>query len=145
LAAGRGKERVFLDANVLYSAAYLEGSGLLTLWRLSGVELLSSAYAVEEARRNLREDRPGALARLDNLLRKVRTVDEGEGGDTPGSVQLDAKDWPILLAAVRGNAGFLLTGDKRHFGHLYGQTVRAVTVCRPADYLRGHRRRRRKR
>jgi hypothetical protein len=43
-------DRIFLDANVLFSAAYLENSGLGRLWQLEGVELLSSAYAVEEAR-----------------------------------------------------------------------------------------------
>jgi predicted nucleic acid-binding protein len=136
---------VFLDANVLYSAAWLENSGLLRLWRLSGVELLSASYAIAEARRNLSEDRLDALARLDKLLRGVEVVDEGEEISPPGSVQIDPKDKPILLAAVRGNAGFLLTGDKRHFGHLYGQTVRGVTICRPPDYLRGRRLKRRPR
>ncbi len=60
-------DRIFLDANVLFSAAYLENSGLGRLWRLEDAELLSSAYAVEEARRNLALDRPPALARLERL------------------------------------------------------------------------------
>jgi len=131
---------VFLDANVLYSAAWLEDSGLLKLWRLSGLELLSSSYAVEEARRNLSADRLEALTRRDELLRGVEVVEEGEENAPPGSVRIDPKDKPILLAAVRGNAGFLLTGDKRHFGHLYGHTVQGVKICRPADYLRGRKR-----
>ncbi len=136
---------MFLDANVLYSAAYLEGSGLLRLWRLSGVELLSSAYAVAEARRNLSEDRPEALARLDNLLADVRIVEAAGERDDPGAVRIDLKDMPILLAAVRASAAILLTGDKRHFGHLYGQTLRGVGICRSAEYLRGRKRKRRSR
>ena len=60
-------DRVFLDANVLFSAAYLESSGLARLWQLADAELLSSDYAIEEARRNLALDRAPALARLDRL------------------------------------------------------------------------------
>ena len=42
-------DRVFLDANVLFSAAYSEGSRLRELWRLAETELLTSAFALEEA------------------------------------------------------------------------------------------------
>ena len=47
----------FLDANVLFSAAYRSDAGLRKLWRLPGVRIVSSAYAVEEARRNLSQPR----------------------------------------------------------------------------------------
>ena len=50
-------DRVFLDANVLYSAAYLEFSDLGRLCTLDDLLLLlSSDYAIEEARRNLAMD-----------------------------------------------------------------------------------------
>jgi hypothetical protein len=39
-------DRVFLDANVLFSAAYMENSGLGRLWLLDDAKLLSSDYAV---------------------------------------------------------------------------------------------------
>ena len=45
--------RVFLDANILFSAGWREKAGLLRLWRLTDVTLLTSRYAFEEARRNL--------------------------------------------------------------------------------------------
>jgi uncharacterized protein len=57
-------DRIFLDANVLFSAAYLENSRLGRLWQLDDAELLTSAYDVEEAHRNLTLDRASALARL---------------------------------------------------------------------------------
>jgi predicted nucleic acid-binding protein len=47
-------DRVFLDANVLFSAAYHAESGLARLWDREGVQLVTAEYAVEEARRNLR-------------------------------------------------------------------------------------------
>ena len=128
-------DRIFLDANVLYSAAYLERSGLALLWRLKDVALMSSAYAFEEARRNLALDRPPALTRLSRLATAVSIVDAPQGLKLPESVRLDPKDQPILLAAIHGKAGYLLTGDARHFGHLFGKRIEAVMVLRPAQYF----------
>jgi predicted nucleic acid-binding protein len=65
-------DRVFLDANVLLSAAWRSEAALQRL-RLEGVELLSSGYAVEEARRNL--ETPAQRGRLTRLLRRVRLVE----------------------------------------------------------------------
>lgn len=128
-------DRIFLDANVLFSAAYLENSGLGRLWHLEDAELLSSAYAVEEARRNLALDRPPALARLERLTPKLALINPPADLKLPAGVQLDSKDRPILLAAIHGKADFLLTGDGRHFGHLYGRRVEGVMVLRPAQYF----------
>ena len=128
-------DRIFLDANVLFSAAYLENSGLGRLWQLEDAELLSSAHAVEEARRNLALDRPPALARLERLTPKLALINPPADLKLPASVRLDSKDGPILLAAIYGKADFLLTGDGRHFGHLYGKRVEGVIVLRPAQYF----------
>jgi hypothetical protein len=68
-------DTVFLDANVLYSAAYMQFTGLARLWSINDVQLLSSAYAIDEARRNLAKDRPEAIQRLNRLLESVSTVD----------------------------------------------------------------------
>lgn len=37
-------DRIFLDANVLLSAAWRSAAAIQRLWRLEGVELLSSGY-----------------------------------------------------------------------------------------------------
>ncbi len=128
-------DRIFLDANVLFSAAYLESSGLGRLWQLEDAELLSSAYAVEEARRNLALDRPPAVGRLERLTLKLTLVNPPTDLKLPARVRLDSKDRPILVAAIHGKADFLLTGDGRHFGHLYGKRVERVMVLRPAQYF----------
>lgn len=128
-------DRIFLDANVLYSAAYLELAGLARLWSLDDVKLLSSTYAIEEARRNLAADRTEALPRLMRLVEEVSTVDAPHGIRLPSNIRLDVKDQPILLAAIHGNADYLLTGDARHFGHLYGKRIEGVLVLRPAQYF----------
>src|SRR5215831_15740174 len=108
-------DRIFLDANVLFSAAYLENSGLGRLWQLEDAELLSSAYAVEEARRNLAIARPSALARLERLTLNLTLINAPRNFRVRVGVRLDPKDQPILLAAIHGKAHFLLTGDVHHF------------------------------
>jgi len=59
----------------------------------------------------------------------------------PDTIRLDPKDHPILLAAIHGNADYLLTGDARHFGHLYGKRIEGVlVVLRLAQYFQRRRR-----
>jgi len=128
-------DRIFLDANVLFSAAYLEFSGLARLWTLGDVELLSSAYAVEVTRRNLAIDRTEALPRLERLTAAISLVDAPQSFKLPATIRLDQKDQPILLAAIHGKADYLLTGDARHFAHLYGKRIKGVLVLRPAQFF----------
>lgn len=128
-------DRLFLDANILFSAAYRTGAGVGRLWRVRRVQLLTSSFALEEARRNL----PGAdqRARLAELLKKVEV---GEALMLPperrGQIELPKKDWPILGGAVASGATHLITGDQRHFGPYFGCRILGVWVARPADYLR---------
>lgn len=125
-----------MDANVIFSAAYRVDSGVRRLWQLAETELVTSAYAVEEARRNL--GTPERLSGLEELLKAVRLSNllaapaghpgiEGSG--------LPEKDLPILRAAVAANATHLITGDRKHFGHLFGKKVAGVLVVRPSDHL----------
>jgi uncharacterized protein len=63
--------RVFLDANILFSAAYRQDSGIVRLWRLTDVTLITSQYALEEATRNLAISRPESLDRLSRLTSQL--------------------------------------------------------------------------
>jgi predicted nucleic acid-binding protein len=127
-------DRVFLDANVLFSAAYREGAGLLKLWKLADAELITSEYAADEARRNL--DSADARARLEQLVTAVQIVPEGSAELFARVARLAKKDEPILGAAIAAQATHLLTGDLRDFGQLLGRRVRGVLVQTPGDYLR---------
>ena len=118
--------RVFLDANILFSAAYRDGAGLRKLWGLPNVVLLTSGYAVEEARRNL--DTPERRERLEGLLVAVQIVMEAPRTPSPDGARLPEKDQPILRAAIAAGATHLLTGDLRDFGHLFGHRVGGVVV-----------------
>lgn len=127
-------DRVFLDANVLFSAAYRPDAKLLVLWELEDVDRISSTYAVAEARRNLAD--AAQLARLDRLLTGVHIITGTQPRALLDGVDLPAKDWPMLLAAIAAGATHLLTADKRHFGPLYGQVMQGVMVLPPSVYLR---------
>ena len=129
--------RVFLDANVLFSAAYRQKAGLLSLWDVPGAEILTSGYAAEEARRNLSEE--AARSRLEQLLEKTTLVAEAVEVSLPSSIRLPAKDQPILQAAIAAEATHLVTGDLRDFGLLLGRRIAGVQIQTPADFLRGHR------
>lgn len=131
--------RLFLDANVLFTAAHNpEGKAALVV-ELAGREgtwgLVTSGLAAEEARRNLGRKYAGHLLRLEGLLRGIPRVSPPPPHECP--VPLEEKDRPILHAAIVARATHLLTGDIRHFGphrNSPGQTG-GVTVLTVAGFL----------
>lgn len=130
-------DRVFLDANVLFSAAYRQGSGLEGLSGATNITLMSSPYAIEEANRNL--DDGAARSRLHELASALEIVPDIGGAHLPTGVTLPEKELPILLAAIAAAATHLLTGDRAHFGRYFGRRIAGVLVQRPGDYLAARR------
>jgi predicted nucleic acid-binding protein len=129
---------LFLDANVLFSAAYKETSRLGRLWEVPEVELVTSAYVVEEVERNLRDRQRSE--RLQSRIASVRIVSEAPDLETLRSsllpdLKLPPDDLPILVAAIACGATHLLTGDRRHFGPLWCHRMVGVHPMRPAVYL----------
>jgi predicted nucleic acid-binding protein len=114
---------VFLDANILFSAAYRPDAGLKRLWKLPGARMITSAYAIEEAYRNL--DYPKQRKDLEDLLGSVEVIPTAASTDHPlfSNVKLPDKDRPIPLAAIGAGATHLLNGDFQHFGPYYGERV----------------------
>jgi len=128
------KEILFLDANILFSAAYREHSGLLKLWQIKSAKLVSSVYAIEEARRNL--DMPPQKERLDKLIVGLEDIYPFHVDiELPGNVTIREKDKPILMSAIAAKADFLITGDVRDFGKFYGKKISGVIVLPPSGYL----------
>ena len=125
--------RVFLDANVLFSAAWRDNAGVARLWQLPEFALVTSGFAVGEAERNL--DTAERLARLAKLLAGVEIAAEAPEISLDGFEALRDKDRPILQAAIGANAGYLVTGDWRDFGPWLGGEVRGVRVRTPAAFL----------
>lgn len=126
-------ERLFLDANVLFSAAYRPNAGLLALWHLTKAGLFSSHYALEEARVNLSAE--SQKRRLTRLAKHLVLFD-APAGHLPSAISLPEKDAPILLAAIALRATHLITGDFRHFGPYFGKTIEGILILTPATYLK---------
>jgi uncharacterized protein len=128
-------DRVFLDANVLFSAGYRPDAGLVRLWKLRRTVLVTS----DDARRNLGD--PAQRTRLEELLEGAELV-EGtfDGVPLPRRVTLPLDDLAILRAALASRCTDLLTGNLRDFGRYLGERIGSVLVVRPADYLAVRRR-----
>lgn len=132
--------RLFLDANVLFSAALSPDGRARALFDLaSGARwtLCASPHAIAEAQRNLALKYPDRLAELEGLTARLSRTAEA----TPSMAEEAARhgpppeDAPILAAAVQARADLLVTGDRTHFGHLYGKTVQGVEIVTPAETL----------
>ncbi len=111
---------------------------LIKLARRSRCVPLTSPHALTEAGRNLKLKYPEAAGRLEEkILPSITVVSEA----TPEAVKvglnygLPPKDAPIMGAALLAGADMLVTGDARHFGHLYAETLRGMKVVSPAMAL----------
>jgi predicted nucleic acid-binding protein len=118
--------RVFLDANILFSSSFPDSLLSEFLGKLKGCgALVSNAYAAAEAERNLQAKMPKGLAGFNKLMDSLELIPLQL---FELQVPLAEKDRPILCGAIAGEADFLLTGDKKDFGHLFAKTVQGVKV-----------------
>ena len=129
--------KVFLDANVLFSASDAKSATRQLLDQLSGRgSAVTSPHAWEEARRNLALKRPHLLPGLERLLRTVAIT---HAFRLSADVQVAEKDKPILAGAIGAGCTHLWTSDRLHFGALYGTTLHGVAIVSSiqlADALR---------
>ncbi len=130
-----GPERLFLDANVLFSAAYSERSIVRRVWSFGPelVVLLTSDYAIDESRRNLPDHAVAELAVVLQAVQIVPTPAQQHWIDFP-EIVLPAKDRPIFQAAIAAQATHLITGDRKHFGRYFEQRIGTLLVMSPDMY-----------
>jgi predicted nucleic acid-binding protein len=130
--------RLFLDANVLFSAAHNPHGNSRALFQLAVAgrcRLVSSRYAADEARRNIARKFPACSGELTALLAAVAFAPE----PTPAAVAraaghgLPAKDAPILAAAIVSRSAVLVTGDRRDLGALFGKIIDGVEILPPGE------------
>lgn len=131
--------RVFLDANILFSAAKTDGAirNLLRLLVEQRHVCCVDDYVVAEARRNLARKGPAAVNVLDQLLTHLEVgavtvipIDKAALIDW-----LPDKDRPVLASAIRLRCDVLLTGDRTDFGAGYGKAFGGVTIHSPRSLL----------
>jgi len=129
--------RIFLDANVLFSAAQSAGAirELIQALQAAGHVLVADEYVATEARRNIAaKANPNSQAHLQTLLSAIEISAAHFPSNAHLAVQwLPEKDRPVLMAAIALRCDALLTGDRTHFGAGYGQSFDGVTIYAPAQ------------
>lgn len=118
---------IYLDANILFSGSNPESNLHRFLKVLAeNHTLVSSPYAIAEAEKNIYAKRQQWISTYTATTKELITVVK----DAPLSVDvsLPEKDKPIMGAAISAKCDYLLTGDKRDFGHLYEKQVHGVMV-----------------
>jgi uncharacterized protein len=118
--------RVFLDANIIFSAA-AEKSATKELLELllKKAEAVTNLHAWEEASRNIelkRPDHAGSLMRLKKLL----SFTDAFSGEF--DLDIPVEDVPVLAGAIGSKCTHLWTGDKKHFGKYFGKTINGVRI-----------------
>ena len=131
-------KRLFLDANVLFTAAHNPGGKaafLIQLGKMNQLQITTSAYALEEAKRNLSRKFPSCLDQLTSIAETILLVAENNQITCPEG--LPEKDWPIYRAALACQANVLVTGDLRDFGPLMNDPERSggLLIQTAADFL----------
>lgn len=118
--------RVFLDANILFSAADPHSATrrlLNTLFHHTAV--VANRHVWEEAARNIERKRPGLLQEpreLEGRLGFVSQFSQIEFASIP------EKDQPVIRGAVGSKCTHLWTSDLRHFGKLYGKEIHGTKI-----------------
>ena len=132
--------RIFLDAKILFSAARSDGAvrRLLEDLRQAGHQCVADGYVTGEARRNLEIKCPSALSSLSRILEHVDACRHVAPSASHQQIQLlPEKDRPVLAAAIHLGCQAMVTGDKMHFGALYGLTIGGVTINSPQSLAEG--------
>ncbi|MBQ9002254.1 MAG: putative toxin-antitoxin system toxin component, PIN family [Eggerthellaceae bacterium] len=109
--------RVMLDSNILISALIFDSQHIneaVEVASQEGNRLLLPTYVIGEVRRVVEAKWPNRVADVDLFLQlfdydEVETPEESDAGDFDIR---DAKDRPVVLSAIAGNADILVTGDK---------------------------------
>jgi len=133
----KGPATLFLDANILISAAWKENAEIQRIWQFEGVRLVTSIYVMAEVQRNLPQ--VSQIERLRGFMTHVEVLilpDLSPEHAAIAQIQLlPEKDRPVLAAAVQAEAAYLITGDKKHFQAFFGRVISGVRVEPPSNLL----------
>ena len=125
--------RIFLDANILFSAAKTDGAiqSLVSQLLAAGHECWVDGYVIDEARRNIVAKAAERLPALEGLLSRVSVSAAAAALGRTESHGLPEKDRIVLAAVVALKCDVLLTGDRTHFGRFYGRSLAGVRIHSP--------------
>lgn len=131
--------RIFLDANILFTAAHNpngKAAFVIELGSAGHFLMFTSEYAREEALRNLSAKYPHCVPYLESLLQHVTITKTNPAAPCPAP--LAAKDCAIFQAAATCRATHLLTGDIKHFGPMMNRPDASFSIIiqSVADFIK---------
>ncbi len=130
--------RLFLDANLLFTAAHNprgKAALVIELGAAGHWDLFSSRYVLEEARRNLQRKFPESTAALTDFQSSLSL--SSHRPELPRLSGLADKDQPVFQAALGCEATHLLTGDFRDFGPFMNrpEKTHGILIQTTAEFL----------
>ena len=129
--------KLFLDTSVLLSAAGSERGAsrwIVREARAIGWHLVSARYCQAETIKNLPKLGTSAAAEYEWIGQAVDWEVDTWVGEFP-LLYPKAKDRPVVLAALKAKADYLLTLDRQDFHGLLGAQVYRVSIRTPGDFL----------
>lgn len=138
-------DRLFLDANIFFAAACSANGGSRMLFHCAEqgiVTLLTSEYALQEAKRNIeRKMNESELITFYTLISQLEGILKD---DFKGAMELHKKlkgivpqkDMPILVGAYGAEVDCLITLDRKDFmNSKVNKAVVPFNVKTPGEYL----------
>src|SRR6056297_3917221 len=128
--------RIFLDANILFSAAYSDAAirPLIKDLEAASCSLVADRYVFEEALRNLTIQRSEAVPHLHKLMGLLTIVPTHiSSSKIPPDINLPDKDIPVLASAIEAGCDILMTGDTRRFSTLFGRSIGGLSIRSPVE------------
>lgn len=118
--------RVFLDANILFSAADpLSATRRLLNALFNHAAVVANRHVWEEAERNIELKRPSLLHELGELEERLEFVSQFSQTEF---ASIPEKDQPVIRGAIGSKCTHLWTSDLRHFGNFYGKEVHGTKI-----------------
>ena len=135
--------RVFLDSNVIISGLLSEKGPpriILDLLSLGFPFLigLTGRYNLVEIERNLKKKLPDLIPVYRKTLPKInlKVIPLPKPQELRKfSGIMAGKDVPVLVSAIKGQAHFLVTGDKQHFEKMKMTPDAPLKILTPGEFL----------
>lgn len=136
--------RVFLDSNVILSGLISDKGAPRIILDILSLKLpffvgMTGEYNLMEIERNVAKKIPKALSLYKEYLSKLNLKIvplPSKEEVTKFCSHSVAKDMPVLVSAINGQADFLITGDKKHFGNLPNKATYPFEIMSPSDFLK---------
>jgi predicted nucleic acid-binding protein len=137
--------RIFLDSSVVIAGAFSRTGAsrvVLTMAEVGLFQIIISRQVVDECERNLRNKLPKGLPVFAELLTNINLVivnDPSPAESEPWLAYIEAKDAPVIVAAVQTKVDRLLTLNSRDFTPQVAQAS-GLLIQLPRDFVQELRR-----